>query len=259
MSGKCLQLVHNQFRRLTNPTEKLMTTLRPLDRTHHHLRSGTDIQSSFPDPIRPQILYHRQLDTINTANLQRLPLDPMQSYIFSGHISQPDTQLILPFSTKRIYQRGDHGRGRKNKRRHRQYKPPHQRHPNRKPETNCIPNNQNTAKTSIPSTSAQLKRRSFRRFLAISRRDGSTVLPLIRAGSRMIVVVAPMVSPALFSSLTRAPFLDSGFFSDVRIHVSRADTCRLWRSMSPSEARYTSPDPSHGAAGRNRSTHAGHN
>ena len=31
-------------------------------------------------------------------------------------------------------------------------------------ETNCIPNNQNTAKTSIPSTSAQLKRRSFRRF-----------------------------------------------------------------------------------------------
>lgn len=34
-------------------------------------------------------------------------------------------------------------------------------------ETNCIPNNQNTAKTSIPSTSAQLKRRSFRRFLAI--------------------------------------------------------------------------------------------
>lgn len=58
-------------------------------------------------------------------------------------------------------------------------------------ETNCIPNNQNTAKTSIPSTSAQLKRRSFRRFLAISRRDGSTVLPLIRAGSRMIVVVAP--------------------------------------------------------------------
>lgn len=38
-------------------------------------------------------------------------------------------------------------------------------------ETNCIPNNQNTAKTSIPSTSAQLKRRSFRRFLAISRRD----------------------------------------------------------------------------------------
>ena len=98
-------------------------------------------------------------------------------------------------------------------------------------ETNCIPNNQNTAKTSIPSTSAQLKRRSFRRFLAISRRDGSTVLPLIRAGSRMIVVVAPMVSPALFSSLTRAPFLDSGFFSDVRIHVSMADTCRLWRSM----------------------------
>ena len=87
-------------------------------------------------------------------------------------------------------------------------------------ETNCIPNNQNTAKTSIPSTSAQLKRRSFRRFLAISRRDGSTVLPLIRAGSRMIVVVAPMVSPALFSLLTRAPFLDSGFFSDVRIHVS---------------------------------------
>lgn len=83
-------------------------------------------------------------------------------------------------------------------------------------ETNCIPNNQNTAKTSIPSTSAQLKRRSFRRFLAISRRDGSTVLPLIRAGSRMIVVVAPMVSPALFSLLTRAPFLDSGFFSDVR-------------------------------------------
>ena len=69
-------------------------------------------------------------------------------------------------------------------------------------ETNCIPNNQN------------------RRFLAISRRDGSTVLPLIRAGSRMIVVVAPMVSPALFSLLTRAPFLDSGFFSDVRIHVS---------------------------------------
>lgn len=57
MSGKCLQLVHNQFRRLTNPTEKLMTTLRPLDRTHHHLRSGTDIQSSFPDPIRPQILF----------------------------------------------------------------------------------------------------------------------------------------------------------------------------------------------------------
>lgn len=86
-------------------------------------------------------------------------------------------------------------------------------------ETNCIPNSQNTAKTSIPSTSAQLKRRSFRRFLAISRRDGSTVLPLIRAGSRMIVVV-PMVSPALFSLLTRAPFLDSGFFSDVRIHVS---------------------------------------
>ena len=35
-------------------------------------------------------------------------------------------------------------------------------------ETNCIPNNQNTAKTSIPSTSAQLKRRSFRRFLAIA-------------------------------------------------------------------------------------------
>lgn len=126
-------------------------------------------------------------------------------------------------------------------------------------ETNCIPNNQNTAKTSIPSTRAQFKRRSFRRFLAISRRDGSTVLPLIRAGSRMIVVVAPMVSPALFSSLTRAPFLDSGFFSDVRIHVSTADTCRLWRSMSPSEARHTSPDPSHGAAGRNRSTHAGHN
>lgn len=87
-------------------------------------------------------------------------------------------------------------------------------------ETNCIPNNQNTAKTSIPSTSAQLKRRSFRRFLAISRRDGSTVLPLIRAGSRMIVVVAPMDSSALFSLLTRAPFLDSGFFSDVRIHVS---------------------------------------
>lgn len=116
-------------------------------------------------------------------------------------------------------------------------------------ETNCIPNNQNTAKTSIPSTSAQLKRRSFRRFLAISRRDGSTVLPLIRAGSRMIVVVAPMVSPALFSLLTRAPFLDSGFFSDVRIHVSMADMCRLWRSMSPSEARHTSPDPSHGAAG----------
>lgn len=58
MSGKCLQLVHNQFRRLTSPTEKLITTLRPLDRTHHHLRSETDIQSSFPDPIRPQILYH---------------------------------------------------------------------------------------------------------------------------------------------------------------------------------------------------------
>ena len=256
MSDKCLQLVHNQFRRLTNPTEKLMTTLRPLDRTHHHLWSGTDIQSSFPDPIRPQILYHRQLDTINTANLQRLPLDPMQSYIFSGHISQPDTQLILPFSTKRIYQRGDHGHGRKNKRRHRQYI---KGTPTASQETNCIPNNQNTAKTSIPSTSAQLKRRSFRRFLAISRRDGSTVLPLIRAGSRMIVVVAPMVSPVLFSSLTRAPFLDSGFFSDVRIHVSMADTCRLWRSMSPSEARHTSPDPSHGAAGRNRSTHAGHN
>ena len=126
-------------------------------------------------------------------------------------------------------------------------------------ETNCIPNSQNTAKTSIPSTRAQFKRRSFRRFLAISRRDGSTVLPLIRAGSRMIVVVVPMVSPALFSLLTRAPFLDSGFFSDVRIHVSMADTCRLWRSMSPSEARHTSPDPSHGAAGRNRSTHAGHN
>lgn len=107
MSGKCLQFVHNQYGSLTNPTEKLMTTLRPLDRTHHHLRSGTDIQSIFPDPIRPQILYHRQLDTINTENLQRLPLDPMQSYIFSGHISQPDTQLILPFSTKRIYQRGD--------------------------------------------------------------------------------------------------------------------------------------------------------
>ena len=109
MSGKCLQFVHNQYGSLTNPTEKLMTTLRPLDRTHHHLRSGTDIQSIFPDPIRPQILYHRQLDTINTENLQRLPLDPMQSYIFSGHISQPDTQLILPFSTKRIYQRGDLG------------------------------------------------------------------------------------------------------------------------------------------------------
>lgn len=113
MSGKCLQLVHNQFRRLTNPTEKLMPSLRPLDRTHHHLRSGTDIQSSFPDPIRPQILYHSQLDAINTANLQRLPLDPVQSDIFSSHISQPGTQLILPFSTKRIYQRGDHGRGRK--------------------------------------------------------------------------------------------------------------------------------------------------
>lgn len=126
-------------------------------------------------------------------------------------------------------------------------------------ETNCIPNSQNTAKTSIPSTRAQFKRRSFRRFLAISRRDGSTVLPLIRAGSRMIVVVAPMVSPALFSLLTRAPFLDSGFFSDVRIHVSMADTCRLWRPMSPSEARHTYLDPSHGTAGRNRSTHAGHN
>ena len=116
-----------------------MTTLRPLDRTHHHLRSGTDIQSSFPDPIRPQILYHSQLDAINTANLQRLPLDPVQSDIFSGHISQPDTQLILPFSTKRIYQRGDHGRGRKNKRRHRQYEPPHQRHPNRKPGNQLHP------------------------------------------------------------------------------------------------------------------------
>lgn len=126
-------------------------------------------------------------------------------------------------------------------------------------ETNCIPNSQNTAKTSIPSTSAQLKRLSSRSFLVISRRDGSTVLLLIRAGFRMIVVVAPMVSSALFSSLTRAPFLDSGFFSDVRIHVSMADMCRLWRSMSPSEARHTSPDPSHGAAGRNRSTHAGHN
>lgn len=126
-------------------------------------------------------------------------------------------------------------------------------------ETNCIPNSQNTAKTSIPSTSAQLKHLSFRSFLVISRRDGSTVLLLIRAGFRMIVVVAPMVSSALFSSLTRAPFLDSGFFSDVRIHVSMADTCRLWRSMSPSAARHTSPDPSHGAAGRNRSTHAGHN
>ena len=80
-----------------------------------------------------------QLDAINTANLQRLPLDPMQSYIFSGHISQPGTQLILPFSTKRIYQRGDHGRGRKNKRRHRQYKPPHQRHPNRKPGNQLHP------------------------------------------------------------------------------------------------------------------------
>ena len=139
MSGKCLQFVHNQYGSLTNPTEKLVTTLRPLDRTHHHLRSGTDIQSSFPDPIRPQILYHSQLDAINTANLQRLPLDPVQSDIFSGHISQPDTQLILPFSTKRIYQRGDHGRGRKNKRRHRQYEPPHQRHPNRKPGNQLHP------------------------------------------------------------------------------------------------------------------------
>ncbi len=86
-------------------------------------------------------------------------------------------------------------------------------------ETNCIPNNQNTAKTSIPSTSAQLKRRSFRRFLTISRRDGSTVLPLIRAGSRMIVVVAPMDSSALFSSLTRAPFLTFAFMSQWRICV----------------------------------------
>lgn len=97
-------------------------------------------------------------------------------------------------------------------------------------ETNCIPNNQNTAKTSIPSTSAQLKRRSFRRFLAISRRDGSTVLPLIRAGSRMIVVVAPMVSPALFSLLTRAPFLDSfltfAFMSQGRIRVGYGVQCR---------------------------------
>lgn len=42
-------------------------------------------------------------------------------------------------------------------------------------ETNCIPNSQNTAKTSIPSTSAQFKRRSFRRFLAISRRSGLRV------------------------------------------------------------------------------------
>lgn len=259
MSGKCLQFVHNQYGSLTNPTEKLVTTLRPLDRTHHHLRSGTDIQSSFPDPIRPQILYHSQLDAINTANLQRLPLDPVQSDIFSGHISQPDTQLILPFSTKRIYQRGDHGRGRKTSEDTVSTSLHIKGTPTASQETNCIPNSQNTAKTSIPSTRAQFKRRSFRRFLAISRRDGSTVLPLIRAGSRMIVVVAPMVSPALFSLLTRAPFLDSGFFSDVRIHVSMADTCRLWRPMSPSEARHTYLDPSHGTAGRNRSTHAGHN
>lgn len=100
-------------------------------------------------------------------------------------------------------------------------------------ETNCIPNSQNTAKTSIPSTRAQFKRRSFRRFLAISRRDGSTVLPLIRAGSRMIVVVAPMVSPALFSLLTRAPFfwiLDSfltfAFMSQWRIRVGYGVQCR---------------------------------
>lgn len=139
MSGKCLQFVHNQYGSLTNPIEKLMPSLRPLDRTHHHLRSGTDIQSSFPDPIRPQILHHRQLDTINTENLQRLLLGPVQSYIFSGHISQPDTQLILPFSTKRIYQRGEHGHGRKNKRRHRQDEPPHQRHPNRKPGNQLHP------------------------------------------------------------------------------------------------------------------------
>ena len=92
-------------------------------------RNGYPIELSRPYPPTNS----GQLDAINTANLQRLPLDPMQSYIFSGHISQPATQLILPFSTKRIYQRGDHGRGRKNKRRHRQYKPPHQRHPNRKP------------------------------------------------------------------------------------------------------------------------------
>lgn len=93
-------------------------------------------------------------------------------------------------------------------------------------ETNCTPNNQNTAKTSIPSTSAQLKRRSFRRFLAISRRDGSTVLPLIRAGSRMIVVVAPMVSLALFSLLTRAPFLTFAFMSQWRICVGYGVQCR---------------------------------
>lgn len=99
-------------------------------------------------------------------------------------------------------------------------------------ETNCIPNSQNTAKTSIPSTSAQLKRLSFRSFLVISRRDGSTVLLLIRAGFRMIVVVAPMVSSALFSSLTRAPFwiLDSfltfAFMPQWRIRVGYGVQCR---------------------------------
>lgn len=60
-------------------------------------------------------------------------------------------------------------------------------------ETNCIPNNQNTAKTSIPSTSAQLKRRSFRRFLGdclskcVTGLNWPVVWPVGKAGGRCLL------------------------------------------------------------------------
>ena len=56
-------------------------------------------------------------------------------------------------------------------------------------ETNCIPNNQNTAKTSIPSTSAQLKRRSFRDCLSkcVTGLNWPVVWPVGKAGGRCLL------------------------------------------------------------------------
>ena len=92
-------------------------------------------------------------------------------------------------------------------------------------ETNCIPNSQNTAKTSIPSTSAQLKRRSFRSFLVISRRDGSTVLLLIRAGFRMFRRRCFLHSLGLLFWILDS-FLTFAFMSQWRIRVGYGVQCR---------------------------------